>query len=158
MSTPADDLVSGLLAAIEQREKLAEAATAGPWRYNPGKEWHAPTELAFPPEMRPPGEEFVGAGPLDATACVAATGPTDHPQSMVDAAFIAVNDPQAVLRLCRAHRKIIEQYCDAQLHAELAVTELGGANSVGRAAALLTVVEALAEGYGLSEEGNDERA
>jgi hypothetical protein len=53
------------------------------------------------------GEEFVGAGEL-VTVCVAATGPADDPQSMADARHIALWDPQAVLQLVAAIRKIIQ--------------------------------------------------
>lgn len=139
---PADELVVRLQATLDEIERLAKAATPGPWRYNPRKEWHEPTALAFPPELRPPGEEFVGAGPLDATVGVAATGPTDHPQSMADAAFIAANDPQSVLRLVRSHRDILDEWCKWR---GSCTTE----RQLGYFAALGLSVRALARGYGL---------
>ena len=152
------DVVSRLLAAIDERERLARAATSGPWRYNPRKEWHEPTALAFPPEMRPPGEEFVGAGPLDATVGVAATGPTGHPQSMADAAFIAANDPQDGLRLCQAHRDIVDEWAKRKQMADQLAAEryVGDAVIAAEAivAALWAAVTLLARGYGV-EDGED---
>jgi hypothetical protein len=151
------DLVSGLLAKLDSLERLAQAATAGPWRYNPGKEWHEPTALAFPPGWRPRGEEFVGAGPLESTVGVAATGPADHPQSMADAAFIAANGPDAVLRLCRAHRDIIEMYQQAKARPVQRdrgkLRGLDHASAMGRLTTLGLVLQSLAEGYGLQERG-----
>jgi hypothetical protein len=85
-----------LEAAIKERLAVAQAATPGPWRYNPSKAWHSPEDLP----TRRNGEEFVGAGPLDATVGVAATGPADEPQSMADATFIAANGPDRIIRDC----------------------------------------------------------
>lgn len=101
------DLAERILAAIAAKETTARAAIPGPWRYNPAKEWHSPEELAKRPYLRLPGEEFVGAGPLDATIGVAATGPADDPQSMADAAFIADNGPDIVLRHCAGDRELV---------------------------------------------------
>jgi hypothetical protein len=83
--TPAAELS----AAADLLDALAAAAMPGPWRYNPRKQWHVPEDLP----RRRNGEEFVGAGPLDATVCVAATGPADEPQSMADARYIAAMNP-----------------------------------------------------------------
>lgn len=153
------DLVSGLLAKLDSLERLAHAATAGPWRYNPGKEWHEPTALAFPPGWRPRGEEFVGAGPLDATLGVAATGPADHPQSMADAAFIAANGPESVLRLCRAHRAIVGEY--QRLKGELddardTPPDLANFVALGtQVRTLKAVLGALARGLGVEEQSSE---
>ncbi|MGZ4621477.1 MAG: DUF6221 family protein [Blastococcus sp.] len=105
------DLATWLLRCIEDDERVAREATAGPWRYNPRKEWH--TDLAMLARARAgrltfDGEEFVGAGPEDETTCVAATGPSDEPQSMADAAHIARWDPARVLAECAAKRRIVE--------------------------------------------------
>lgn len=151
----ADELVVRLQATLDEIERLAKAATPGPWRYNPRKEWHEPTALAFPPEMRPRGEEFVGAGPLDATVGVAATGPADHPQSMADAAFIAANDPADVLRLVQSHRDLIDEWQKRkQMADQLAFDEDDGealATAVGITAGLWAAVTLVARGYGLEE-------
>lgn len=80
---------------LDEVRRLARAATPGPWRYNPEKAWHLPTDLP----LRRNGEEFVGAGPVDAMICIAATGPADHPQSVADARYIAAADPATVLAL-----------------------------------------------------------
>jgi hypothetical protein len=102
------DLVTFLRARLDEREAAAKAAFPGPWRYNPDKQWHLPDD--YP--SRRNGEEFVAAGPLDAATCVAATGPADHPQSMADATFIVLNDPQFVLADVAAKRRIVDAHAD----------------------------------------------
>jgi hypothetical protein len=73
------------LATIKTR---AEAATPGPWRYDPTKV----NAISW--------EESVFAGANGPTAVtVASTGPADDPQSMDDAAYIAGMDPATTLRL-----------------------------------------------------------
>lgn len=113
-----------LLEFIEARlgdvEALALAATPGPWRYNPNKQWlpHADKttrDVAALVGYR--GDEFVGAGPLAATVGVAVTGPADDPQSMADARFIARHDPARVLREVEAKRRLLA------LHLHLRYTE-----------------------------------
>jgi hypothetical protein len=87
----------------------AEAATAGPWWYNPGKQWLDPD--AFERYDLTRGEEFVGyGGPSPFVGAVAATGPANNPQSMADAAFIARHDPAAVLRRIAGDRKLLERH------------------------------------------------
>jgi len=78
-----------LAATAADMRQVADACTPGPWRYNPAKAWHSPQDLP----LRRHGEEFVGAGPLDATIGVASTGPADEPQGMADALHIAAWDP-----------------------------------------------------------------
>lgn len=100
-----DDLVAWLRAQIDEDERVAKAATAGPWWYNPAKAWHLPDDLP----TRRNGEEFVGANLVPSVAtCVAATGPADHPQSMADAQFIARHDPARVLREVESKRRILD--------------------------------------------------
>jgi hypothetical protein len=106
------DLVERLRAALDEAEQKARAATPGPWRYNPAKQWlveenPARRQLAA---LLNRGEEFVGAGPLDDTICVASTGEVDEPQSMADARFIASWDPNTVLRLVKRDRALLEHY------------------------------------------------
>jgi hypothetical protein len=97
------DIVEFIGAQLDEEERVARAATPGPWRYNPDRQWHTPEDV----EEGLNGEEFVGAGPLYATVGVAATGPADHPQSMVDALFISVHDPVRVLAGVDAARRIL---------------------------------------------------
>ncbi|HEY6107627.1 MAG TPA: DUF6221 family protein [Gemmatimonadales bacterium] len=100
------DLHSRLSAAVRERRQQAEAATKGPWRHDPGKRWLPPGV----PAGTYPGEEFVGAGPLKAPLCVAATGRESDMQAMLDAAFIAANDPATVLRRCERDEKVLERH------------------------------------------------
>jgi len=99
------DLITWLRAQLDEDERVAREATSGPWRYNPAKVWHLPADLP----TRRNGEEFVGAGPLDATVGVAATGPADHPQSMADARYIARHHPARVLAEVEAKRRILDE-------------------------------------------------
>jgi hypothetical protein len=104
-----DDLVVWLRAQLDEDERIARAATDGPWWYNPGKQWLGPE--AFEKYDLRQGEEFVGyGGPHPFTGAVCATGPASHPQSMRDAAFIAAHDPARVLRELEANRGIVSAY------------------------------------------------
>lgn len=96
-----DGLPEFVLARIAEREAAARAATPGPWRYNPSKHNVSPTTGI--------AEESVFAGAAGPAAItVASTGPSDDPQSMVDAAHIATWDPAHVLAVCEVHRRIVE--------------------------------------------------
>lgn len=97
------DLVKFLRERLADDERIARAATAGPWRHSPDKHWRKPGTGWF--------EEAVFAGPPGADAtCVAGTGETDDPQSMADAAHIARHDPARVLAEVAAKRQIAEQH------------------------------------------------
>lgn len=164
------DLAEKILAAITAKEAKAHAAFPGPWRYNPAKEWHSPEELAKRPYLRLPGEEFVGAGAIDATIGVAATGPANNPQSMADAAFIADNGPDGALRRCAADREIVAEvlswrhyYCEDSWYScglamEPGDDEPGSAcaneDNIGRCTCnlddrRLKILSPLARGYGV---------
>ncbi len=116
-----------LLARIAEDEAAASAATAGPWRYNPGKAWHQDKHRLAAARAGNPfilGEEFVGAGPAgnDETLCVATTGRQDHPEAMADAAHIARHHPARVLAEAAAKRAIIgyfEMLCEQEKQAEV---------------------------------------
>jgi hypothetical protein len=73
-----------------------------------------------------------------------------------------VADPDAVIRLCRAHRNIIGLYeAAAKRPDELMAQRAHGVDVLtaqATAEALKLAVEDLAEGYGLREENSDERA
>ncbi|HEU4422114.1 MAG TPA: DUF6221 family protein [Pilimelia sp.] len=98
-----DDLITWLRIQLDEDERVARSATAGPWRHNPNKHWRKPGTTWF--------EEAVFAGPpgTDAT-CVAGTGETDDPQSMADAAHIARHDPARVLAEVDAKRRLLQQF------------------------------------------------
>jgi hypothetical protein len=92
-----DDLVARLRHAWDERERqldederVAQAATTGPWRYDPTQHHREPGTVRFSEGV------FTGPAGRDAT-CVAITGETDDPQSMADAAHIARHDPARVL-------------------------------------------------------------
>jgi hypothetical protein len=59
--------------------------------------------------------EFVGGGIEPDLRGIAATGPSDDPQSMADAGHIARHDPTHVRHDVEAKRKIIERYGDGEL-------------------------------------------
>jgi hypothetical protein len=100
-------VVEFVRARLDEREASALTAFAGPWRYNPRKQWHGLTGDPLRPST--PGEEYVAAGPLDAPVCVAATGPADDPQSMADAAHIAHHDPNpGVLAEVAALQRVVD--------------------------------------------------
>lgn len=96
------DLLAFLRQQLDHDERVARAATAGPWRYNPDKAWRDPNDgWRY--------EEAVFTGPEGTKAiCVAATGDGDDPQSMADAAHIALNDPQFRLAEIKATRRILD--------------------------------------------------
>jgi hypothetical protein len=98
-------LTEFLAAALDEDQRVAEAATPGPWRYNPHKEWHTPP---IPLAVQVPGEEYVACGPLESPTCVAATGPAEDGQSMDDAEFIAAHNPTRALAEIAAKRAILE--------------------------------------------------
>lgn len=140
-----DDLVAFIEARLRAEEAEALAATPGPWRYNPGKQWFTIEDKAVrdaAARAGAQGEEFVGAGPLDATIGVAATGPADHPQSMADARLIARHDPARVLRDVAAKRRLLEEYREAQ-----AYYTANRSAPAGEVQGLWTAVQLLAQPY-----------
>ena len=99
------DLVAFWRARLDEDEAAARRATAGPWRYDPTREWRDPD--------RPfsGGEESVFAGPEgDDATTVCCTGPSDDPPSMDDARHIARWDPARVLADVAAKRVIVEMH------------------------------------------------
>ncbi|MFD0405600.1 DUF6221 family protein [Kitasatospora sp. NPDC127116] len=94
------DLLQFLRARLDEDERLAQAATPGPWRHDATKHWHQPGTCQF--------EEAVFAGaPGSAAICVAGTGDSDDPQSMADADHIARHDPARVLAEVDAKRQLL---------------------------------------------------
>jgi len=108
-----------LFEALKIAEERAKAATAGPWRYNPSKQWlthEDPGMRKLLTLMGARGEEYVAAGPLDQPVCVAGTGPADDPQAMADAAFIARWNPATVLRLVASYREMLADHVPEPLY------------------------------------------
>jgi hypothetical protein len=109
------DLIGFVEARLTEDETAARAATGEEWRYNPRKQWLTEPDAArraLLVQIGVRGEEFVAAGPLDDPLCVAATGPADDPQSMLDASFIARHDPARTLRAVGALRSVVEECKD----------------------------------------------
>lgn len=91
-------LVEWLRVQLDEDERVALAATPGPWRYDPTKV-HEITR-----------EESVFTGPAGpAATTIASTGPCDDPPSMSDARFIAAHDPARVLAEVKAKRAILDE-------------------------------------------------
>ncbi|MEU1497228.1 DUF6221 family protein [Streptomyces sp. NPDC005732] len=104
-----DDLTRWLGEQLDEDERIAKAATSGPWWHNPGKQWLGPD--AFEKYDLRRGEEFVGyGGPHPFTGAVASTGPASNAQGMKDAAFIAEHDPARVLREVDAKRQALAHF------------------------------------------------
>ncbi|MGH9252637.1 MAG: DUF6221 family protein [Acidimicrobiales bacterium] len=103
-------LTEFLTARFDEDEVAAQAAFPGPWRHDPGKEWFIdPDKLraARAGVRQSGGEEAVLAGHALVVG-VAATGPSDDPQSMADADHIARHDPARVSADVEAKRRIMK--------------------------------------------------
>lgn len=88
-------LIDRLAAAIDAKEAKAQAATPGPWtacqQYEDG----------------PVGVDVV---PSDRTGAYVVCPDVNAGMIAEDAEHIADNDPATVLRMCQAHRKIVERH------------------------------------------------
>ncbi|MGW5175874.1 DUF6221 family protein [Streptomyces sp. NPDC004082] len=116
-----DELVRWLGEQLDEDERIARAATPGPWWHNPGKQWLGPE--AFETYDLRQGEEFVGyGGPHPFTGAVASTGPASNMQGMKDAAFIAEHDPARVLREIDAKRDLLRFAAGVHDHHETFTT------------------------------------
>ncbi len=102
-------LTEFLTARLDEDAVAAQAAFPGPWRHDPGKEWFVDSDklrAARAGVRQSGGEEAVLAGHALVVG-VAATGPSDDPQSMADAEHIARHDPARVLADVEAKRRIV---------------------------------------------------
>jgi hypothetical protein len=79
------DLTSRITAALDEQQRLAEAATPGPWE----------------------ARSYVVAGPRRAGVALALS---IGDREVSDAAFIAANDPASVLRRVAAQRRVLERH------------------------------------------------
>lgn len=80
-----DDLLDRLNAALDERERLARAATPGPW--------HA-----------------LDGGVVDDDHEQWPVADTDSKHNREDRVFIAANDPTHVLRVITAHREVLRHH------------------------------------------------
>ena len=179
--TTSDDLVAGLLSAIEQREKAALAASSDWERPSPdgGEHWlwvrsgHYDPLIDEPVDLDaedPEVEHIADGNPVSLRSveeyATQSVGPLPHfvvngegETAPGPAWHIVMNDPRSVLRLCRAHRTIIEQFehvrwvatrlIERNCSMGLCVVQQRAVNELER------VLRALAEGYGLREENSD---
>lgn len=126
------DLVSRLLAAIDERDTKARAAIA----HAGGGTWYV--------SVKGDGDVRVE----DTGSCVA-LGP--YGGGLYDEGpHMVANDPDSVLRLCQAHRDIVARY----EHARERSTTAPEAERIlwhTRAIALIDVMDALARGYGVED-------
>lgn len=90
-----DDLAARVLAAIEETERIAQAATPGPWQRFLGHDIGV-------------GQPVVPDSPVDGHTVAEMPRCADHvDRRCEDAAHIAHNDPESVLRRCAADREIV---------------------------------------------------
>jgi uncharacterized protein DUF6221 len=136
------DLVDFLRARLDEDERVAQQASAGPWSYDPGKQWHAPPSALG---VSSPGEEYVNGGTADDPLCIAATGPADLPAAMADAQFIARWNPARVLAEVAAKRAILAALAlrEDQADGPGTLAAVTGSHAVG----LRIAVAALAQPY-----------
>ena len=132
-----DDLVSGVLTRISEIESAAEDAR----NFARGGEWfeaHRPAEWG---DAEHDVTVLSGGKPI-------ATFHVEYGGAL--AAVHAVgNDPESILRLCRAHRQIVDEYREVKAAAEADESDISA--RVG-AFALGLAVRALAVGLGVLEE------
>lgn len=137
-----DELIAFVRAQLDEDERVARAASAGPWRYDPTQHHREPGTVRF--------SEGVFTGPAGRDAiCIATTGETDDPQSMVDAEHIARWDSARVLAEVEAKRRVLDEYAEAD-HLQ----QVGWENDepskyeyMAREEALGKVVKLLAQAY-----------
>lgn len=111
------------LSAIDRREATALAASPGPWMPNAEH------------------DEVLAADEITAFEGFALSG--YQLRATVDHAVL--NDPTAVIRMCQAHRKIVDEFKEAQAYYTANPRE-----PAGEVTGLWSALKALAEGYGLT--------
>lgn len=111
------DIVAVLTAGLNEDERQAKLATAGPWLYDPSKQWQDPGDSQLQGQecvtygTPPPANSPAAFGPpLRSGGCIATTGAADDLQSMMDAAHIARHDPARVLAEVAAKRRMLERH------------------------------------------------
>lgn len=135
------DIVAFLTARLDEDEITAKLATAGPWSYNPSKQWQAPGDNQLQGQEcvtygTPPAANSPAAfgPPLPSGGCVATTGPADDLQSMIDAAHIARHNPVIALREVVAKRRLLVQAARLRSRGGIVRSQLleGFANGIER--------------------------
>lgn len=131
--TTSDELVSRLLSAIERLEQCATAAG------------HGFGHLPLSHELN------AGWTQLDLT---------DNVRPTYDQNFARAFAPDSVLRLCRAHRKLVDEWRKQQTIRDVLAddpdaTDDAYLTAAGITAGLWAAVTLVAEGYGLREENSD---
>lgn len=150
------DLIPRLLAAIDEREAKARTATPGPWRWgNWDTEYGTVEQERRTLECAPSRGAFPAVVERDTESARVLPDLEDPLEYTYDgerwdenAAHIVANDPTAVLRMCQAHRKLVEhaqatigEWMTEQLHvsyAQCAINDLD------------LLLRFLAEGYNLT--------
>lgn len=136
MSTETRDLVSRLLAAIQEREDVATAARqqalSGHWFW------------------------VVDAGSGDGDV-ESRKGAVVVERDLFEVGpHVALNDPASVLRLCQAHREVVDMYQVAKAQPVSRdrgkLRGLDHASAMGRLTTLGLVIKSLAAGYGIQED------
>lgn len=94
-----EDLAARLLAAIGQRERVAAAASPGPWRTGVGSTYLVDDVVYRPSLGFPTGHHLEQVCNFQYGANAAK-----------DAEHVVANDPQIVLRRCSADRRILERH------------------------------------------------
>lgn len=107
-------LTTRLLAAIDKREVIARAAIPGPWRWgNWNTEFGATEEERRTLEHAPSRGQFPAVVERDAESTRVLPDLEDpleytDEDEVASAAHIVENDPAAVIRMCQAHRELLE--------------------------------------------------
>jgi hypothetical protein len=132
--------VSRLLTRLDEIERVATAIADQEWRYSPPVLPHG-DDCGYVEASLELGDVFVLAARDD-----------EDPVTEEQASNIAMHDPQSVLRLCQAHREIINAYTGALFtqgcHPE-------DERNNGYVLAMSRAVHELAAGLGLKEDTDD---
>jgi len=143
------DLVSRFSSTLDEIERVARAASPGPWRRHD-------THLKFGGHTATVMSGEGNDTELRAWLPTFETEPWGGKRNVWnDSVHIALWDPQAVLRLVAATRELIEKYRTAQTTVDVSEgTVLTGAMKINQRARL-EAIKILAAGFGVTEEDTD---
>jgi len=133
------DLVARLTSALDEDERVAKAASPGPWQSH---------------DVDPEYGKLHYYGDFGWYVRGPAGSPEfeDSDQGRADADHVARHDPARTLRMVAAHRIILDLYEQARRRAKTAHHSVDQVRAMARMVALTDVVEALAEMYGVTVE------